>query len=103
MAGLDDWSEGTVALDGVDIGGLGDDARALWRRQHVGFVFQAFHVLPHLDVAQNVALPLMLLQTCMTTPAWRRCSTRWAWVAWARACRNNSAAANSSAWRSPAR
>jgi len=62
MAGLDDWSEGTVVLDGVDIGGLGDDARALWRRQHVGFVFQAFHVLPHLDVAQNVALPLMLLQ-----------------------------------------
>jgi putative ABC transport system ATP-binding protein len=61
MAGLDDWSEGTVALDGVDLGGLGDDARALWRRQHVGFVFQAFHVLPHLDVAQNVALPLMLL------------------------------------------
>jgi putative ABC transport system ATP-binding protein len=62
MAGLDDWSEGTVALDGVDIGTLGDDARALWRRQHVGFVFQAFHVLPHLDVAQNVALPLMLLK-----------------------------------------
>ena len=43
------------------VGALGDDARALWRRQHVGFVFQAFHVLPHLDVAQNVALPLMLL------------------------------------------
>jgi len=61
MAGLDDWSEGTVALDGVDLGGLDDDARALWRRQHVGFVFQAFHVLPHLDVTQNVALPLMLL------------------------------------------
>jgi putative ABC transport system ATP-binding protein len=61
MAGLDDWSEGSVALDGVDIGTLGDDARALWRRRHVGFVFQAFHVLPHLDVAQNVALPLMLL------------------------------------------
>jgi putative ABC transport system ATP-binding protein len=61
MAGLDDWSEGTMVLDGVDIGTLGDDARALWRRRHVGFVFQAFHVLPHLDVAQNVALPLMLL------------------------------------------
>ena len=61
MAGLDDWSEGSVVLDDVDLGGLGDDARALWRRQHVGFVFQAFHVLPHLDVAQNVALPLMLL------------------------------------------
>ncbi len=61
MAGLDDWNEGSVALDGVDIGTLNDDARALWRRRHVGFVFQAFHVLPHLDVAQNVALPLMLL------------------------------------------
>ena len=61
MAGLDDWNEGSVVLDGVDIGALNDDARALWRRRHVGFVFQAFHVLPHLDVAQNVALPLMLL------------------------------------------
>ena len=36
---------------------------ALWRRSAVGFVFQAFHVLPHLDVAQNIALPLMLLGT----------------------------------------
>lgn len=61
MAGLDDWDSGTVSLDGVDLGALGDDARALLRREKVGFVFQAFHVLPHLDVAQNVALPLLLL------------------------------------------
>ena len=61
MAGLDSWDTGTVVLDGVDLGTLGDDARALLRREKVGFVFQAFHVLPHLDVAQNVALPLMLL------------------------------------------
>ena len=61
MAGLDSWDNGTVALKGVDLGGLPDDARALLRREHVGFVFQAFHVLPHLDVAQNVALPLLLL------------------------------------------
>jgi len=60
-AGLDSWDSGTVELDGVDLGGLRDDARALLRREKVGFVFQAFHVLPHLDVAQNVALPLMLL------------------------------------------
>jgi putative ABC transport system ATP-binding protein len=40
---------------------MSDDQRALLRRQHVGFVFQAFHVLPHLDVAQNVGLPLLLL------------------------------------------
>jgi putative ABC transport system ATP-binding protein len=61
MAGLDSWDEGTVALKGVDLKSLSDDARALLRREHVGFVFQAFHVLPHLDVAQNVALPLLLL------------------------------------------
>ena len=61
MAGLDTWDEGSVALQGVDLGTLNDDARALLRRHHVGFVFQAFHVLPHLDVAQNVGLPLMLL------------------------------------------
>ncbi len=61
MAGLDHWDSGSVRHDGVDLGTLGDEGRALWRRRHVGFVFQAFHVLPHLDVAQNVALPLMLL------------------------------------------
>ena len=61
MAGLDSWDTGTVSLDGIDLGTLTDDQRALLRRQQVGFVFQAFHVLPHLDVAQNVALPMMLL------------------------------------------
>jgi len=61
LAGLDRWDSGSVVLDGTDLGTLDDDARALWRRRQVGFVFQAFHVLPHLDVAQNVALPLMLL------------------------------------------
>ena len=61
MAGLDSWDEGAVSVKGIDLGSLGDDARALLRREHVGFVFQAFHVLPHLDVAQNVALPLLLL------------------------------------------
>ena len=61
MAGLDSWDEGSVTLKGTDLGSLPDDQRALLRRQHVGFVFQAFHVLPHLDVAQNVALPLLLL------------------------------------------
>ena len=61
MAGLDTWDEGTVMLNGADLGLMSDDQRALLRRRHVGFVFQAFHVLPHLDVAQNVALPLLLL------------------------------------------
>lgn len=61
MAGLDHWDAGSIHLDGTALDGLDDTGRALWRRQHVGFVFQAFHVLPHLDVAQNVALPLLLL------------------------------------------
>jgi putative ABC transport system ATP-binding protein len=61
MAGLDTWDAGTVLLAGQDLSTLSDDQRALLRRRAVGFVFQAFHVLPHLDVAQNVALPLMLL------------------------------------------
>ena len=61
MAGLDTWDEGSVRLNGEDLGTMSDDQRALLRRRHVGFVFQAFHVLPHLDVAQNVALPLLLL------------------------------------------
>jgi putative ABC transport system ATP-binding protein len=61
MAGLDHWDQGSVRLRGQLLDRLSDDQRALLRRRHVGFVFQAFHVLPHLDVAQNVALPLMLL------------------------------------------
>jgi len=61
MAALDDWSEGTITHDGVDLGSLGEVQRAHWRREKLGFVFQAFHVLPHLDVAQNVGLPLLLL------------------------------------------
>ena len=63
MAGLDTWQSGSVLLDGIDLSTQTDDQRALLRRAKVGFVFQAFHVLPHLDVAQNVALPLMLLRS----------------------------------------
>ena len=63
MAGLDSWDGGTVYLDGVNLNAQSDDARALLRRSKVGFVFQAFHVLPHLDVTQNVALPLLLIGT----------------------------------------
>jgi putative ABC transport system ATP-binding protein len=62
MAGLDQWDEGRILVDGTDLSTLDDEARALLRRRELGFVFQAFHVLPHLDVAQNVGLPLLLLQ-----------------------------------------
>ena len=62
IAGLDSVTEGTVHLDGVNVAALGDTELALMRRAHLGFVFQAFHVLPHLSVANNVALPLLLLR-----------------------------------------
>lgn len=62
MAALDDWQEGGIAHDGRDLGAMNEVQRAHWRREALGFVFQAFHVLPHLDVAQNVGLPLLLLQ-----------------------------------------
>jgi putative ABC transport system ATP-binding protein len=61
LAGLDAASAGHVELAGRTLQGLDDRALAHWRRANVGFVFQAFHVLPHLSVAQNVALPLLLL------------------------------------------
>jgi putative ABC transport system ATP-binding protein len=61
MAALDDWNKGTISQEGIDLGGLSEVQRAHWRREKLGFVFQAFHVLPHLDVAQNVGLPLLLL------------------------------------------
>ena len=61
LAGLDRVDAGQVQLLGQDITAMKEGDQARFRRQHLGFVFQAFHVLPHLSVTQNVALPLMLL------------------------------------------
>lgn len=61
MAGLDHADTGQIFLDGQDLSRLNDAALAQLRRHQIGFVFQAFHVLPHLSVAQNIGLPLMLL------------------------------------------
>jgi putative ABC transport system ATP-binding protein len=60
VAGLDVPDAGRIAIDGVALDGLDDDARTLLRRQSIGFVFQAFHILPHLTLSQNIALPLVL-------------------------------------------
>jgi putative ABC transport system ATP-binding protein len=61
IAGLDRADRGRVLLAGEDLGTLDDDALTRLRRARIGFVFQAFHVLPYLTVLQNVALPLELL------------------------------------------
>ena len=60
IAGLDTPDSGRIALDGRDLGTLDDAARTRLRRARMGFVFQAFHLLPHLNVERNVALPLAL-------------------------------------------
>jgi len=61
LAGLDRPDSGSVVLEGQDLSALDDDATTLLRRRSIGFVFQAFHVLPYLTVEQNVGLPLELL------------------------------------------
>ena len=61
IAGLDDADAGQVLLAGTDVCQLAEPQRAQLRRHKLGFVFQAFHLLPHLNVAENIALPLLLL------------------------------------------
>lgn len=60
IAGLEPVDAGEVRFEGRNLAALDDDALTLLRRDHFGFVFQAFHVLPQLDVEQNVGLPLLL-------------------------------------------
>ncbi|HEY0270575.1 MAG TPA: ABC transporter ATP-binding protein [Sphingomonas sp.] len=71
VAGLDTPDAGTVALDGTDLAALDEDRRAALRRRRIGFVFQAFHILPHLTLGRNVALPLALLRAPPATAAAR--------------------------------
>src|SRR5438067_3233024 len=60
LAGLDTPSSGKVLLDGVDIFALDEDGRAAFRKARLGFVFQSFQLLPHLNALENVMLPLEL-------------------------------------------
>lgn len=60
LAGLDDVSSGRVVIDGTELSALDEDARALFRGQRVGFVFQSFQLLPALTALENVMLPLEL-------------------------------------------
>jgi putative ABC transport system ATP-binding protein len=60
IAGLDSADSGEILIDGQAMSALDDDAATRLRREKFGFIFQAFHVLPHLTLLQNVALPLLL-------------------------------------------
>ena len=71
IAGLEAIDGGTIRVGDTPIERLDDDAMARMRRSHFGVVFQAFHILPHLDLLQNVALPLWLLGTAEAEAARR--------------------------------
>jgi putative ABC transport system ATP-binding protein len=60
MAGLDSPSRGSVMLDGTDLAALSEDGRARLRRERIGFVFQAFQLIPTLTASENVRVPLEL-------------------------------------------
>jgi putative ABC transport system ATP-binding protein len=60
LGGLDVPSAGRIAFNGNDLACLGESARSLWRRRHVGFIYQFFNLIPTLSVLENVLLPLEL-------------------------------------------
>src|SRR5215472_1231298 len=60
ISGVDRADSGTVSIDGLEVTALAEPARTLFRRQHIGFVYQFFNLIPTLDVAENVRLVLEL-------------------------------------------
>lgn len=60
IGGLDNADSGRVFLNGKDILTMGENERTVFRRQNIGFIFQAFHLIPELDVEQNIIFPLLL-------------------------------------------
>ncbi|MGB4345571.1 MAG: ABC transporter ATP-binding protein, partial [Burkholderiaceae bacterium] len=66
VAGLDTPDSGALLIDGVAMSSMDDESATLLRRKKLGFIFQAFHLLPHLTLTQNIALPLVLNQLPMT-------------------------------------
>lgn len=60
IGGLDEANAGKVFLNGKDLFAMGEEERTVFRRQHIGFIFQSFHLIPELDVEQNIIFPLLL-------------------------------------------
>src|SRR5436190_599873 len=60
LSGLESIDEGTILIDGRDLAKLPDAERTRWRGRSMGFIFQAFNLLPVLSAAENVEIPLLL-------------------------------------------
>jgi putative ABC transport system ATP-binding protein len=92
-----DQDEGEREILGIDPGAMVETEKARFRGQSIGFVFQAFNLLPALSAAENVAIPLLL-----SGVTYRR-ATPWVWVRARALRRRGSAVVNSNAWPSPVR
>ena len=60
IGGLDSADEGKILINGRDLSAMEDTERTIFRRQNIGFIFQSFHLIPELDVEQNIIFPLLL-------------------------------------------
>ena len=104
LAGLDRPTEGSVTIGGQDITQLSDNDLTLLRREHIGFIFQFFNLLPMLTAQENVVLPLSLAGVKPDREWVRELTDEGRPQRSASAtARPSSPAASSSAWRSPAR
>ena len=103
LAGLDAPTEGRVTIEGQEITAMDDAELTLLRRQHIGFIFQFFNLLPMLTAEENVTLPLSLAGTSPTASGSTSCWRRSASAIGATTARASCRVASSSASRSPAR
>lgn len=60
IGGLDEADEGKVFINGKDLSAMGENERTVFRRRNIGFIFQSFHLIPELDVEQNIMFPILL-------------------------------------------
>ena len=100
---LDKPSSGEVVVAGIDIGGLDDTALTKLRREHIGFIFQFFNLLPMLTAAENFALPLRLAGVKPTRSGSTSWSRRWVSAIASPTARPSYRVASSSASPWPAR
>ena len=103
LAGLDRPTEGRVHVGGADITEMGDNQLTKLRREHVGFVFQAFNLLPTLSAEENIVLPARIAAASSTRPPSTPSSSASGSPSAATTSRRSSPAASSSASRSPGR
>ena len=97
-AGLDQPSQGSVAIEGREIGGLSEDQRALVRNECVGFVFQNFQLIPTLTALENVLVPLELRGGKLSRPAQSSFCSGWVSGAGSIIIRRTYQAVSSSGW-----